>query len=783
MTYFSFMPESRLKSRIFLSAGAIITLLLAFTIWNFPRFRAARLISAYERTGGTPLGVIRITNPISGCIFPHEIAAPVFRWDDTCRRCGRWLVTVAFSGTKERINAFIVKKEWRPDRRQWEEIKARSLGRVCRVDIIGRHGGRVLSASTVEFNTSQDPVGNPIFYREVTLPFADAVKDPSRIRWRFGTVSQESRPPIVLQGLPVCGNCHSFSADGRTLGMDVDYANDKGAYAITRVMPEMNLVTSDIISWSDYRREDSVRTFGLLSQVSPDGRYVASTVKDISVFVARPDFYFSQLFFPIKGIIVIYTRENKSYAPLPGADDTAYVQSNPTWSPDGRQLLFARSRVYHWKLKQKHDFSKVLLSPDECAEFLSGEQEFKFDVYRIPFNNGKGGRAEPLEGASRNGESNFFARYSPDGRWIAFCKATNYMLLQPDSRLYIMPAQGGTPRLMNCNTHLMNSWHSWSSNSRWLVFSSKANTPYTQLFITHVDSLGNDAPPVLLEQFTQPDRAANIPEFVNCPVNAIRRINEKFIDDFSLWRSGKAFEDAGDFKNAIVRYNEALALNPRNVQTRICLGAVYEKQGLLQQAYDCYAAALGIDSSLVAEIYLGNMLLAMQRLDEAIGHYGTVLRKSPGNPTALHNLGLAYFRKADYKNALAWFLQGVKVQPGNNAFCFDAGDACRMLGDLDGAIRHYTRGVELDPNDAVSRLVLASALASAGKNAAALAQMREAIRINPQNPVFAFQTGNLLKAMGKRSEAVAIYQKALALKPDYEEAKDSLRTLIANGEF
>ena len=94
-----------------------------------------------------------------------------------------------------------------------------------------------------------------------------------------------------------------------------------------------------------------------------------------------------------------------------------------------------------------------------------------------------------------NGESNYFARYSPDGRWIAFCKASSFMLLQPDSRIYIMPAQGGTPRLMNCNTPLMNSWHSWSSNSRWLVFSSKANTPYTQLFITHVDSLGNDAPP------------------------------------------------------------------------------------------------------------------------------------------------------------------------------------------------------------------------------------------------------------------------------------------------
>ena len=39
--------------------------------------------------------------------------------------------------------------------------------------------------------------------------------------------------------------------------------------------------------------------------------------------------------------------------------------------------------------------------------------------------------------------SNYFARYSPDGRWIVFCRAKSYMLLQRDSELYILPAEGG----------------------------------------------------------------------------------------------------------------------------------------------------------------------------------------------------------------------------------------------------------------------------------------------------------------------------------------------------
>ena len=85
----------------------------------------------------------------------------------------------------------------------------------------------------------------------------------------------------------------------------------------------------------------------------------------------------------------------------------------------------------------------------------------------------------------------------------------------------------------------MNSWHSWSSNGRWLVFSSKANTAYTQLFLTHIDENGESTPPVVLDRFTGSDRAANIPEFVPLPANAIARIKEQFLDNRD-WPLGAA---------------------------------------------------------------------------------------------------------------------------------------------------------------------------------------------------------------------------------------------------
>ena len=68
----------------------------------------------------------------------------------------------------------------------------------------------------------------------MNLPFGSAVKDPTQIRWRFGEVSSLQRPPIVLEKLPVCGNCHSFSKSGRVLGMD-----SEGNYQVIKAQAPM----------------------------------------------------------------------------------------------------------------------------------------------------------------------------------------------------------------------------------------------------------------------------------------------------------------------------------------------------------------------------------------------------------------------------------------------------------------------------------------------------------------------------------------------------------------
>jgi len=653
---------------------------------------------------------INIVYPLAGALFPPEIAAPTFRWNDDTPGCDAWRIEVRFQDGPP-LEFQSDSQEWTPADEDWETIKGRSRSGDAVVTVVGVSGtapDTFLSRGSTSLRTSNDEVGAPIFYREVNLPFRDAVKDPSRIRWRFGEISARQPPPVVLEKLPVCGNCHSFSADGRVLGMDVDYANDKGSYVITDVGQEMVLDREHVISWGDYKKEDRQPTFGLLSQVSPDGRYVASTVKDRSVFVATDDLAFSQLFFPIKGIVAVYDRQTKEFLALSGADDPRWVQSNPVWSPDGKYLVFARSEAY--QLKHLRSDSSVLLTQAECREFLKEGKVFRFDLYRVPFNGGQGGTPEPLAGASDNGLSNYFPRFSPDGKWIVFCRAKSFMLLQADSELHLIPAAGGEARRLRCNTSRMNSWHSWSPNGKWLVFSSKAFSDYTQLFLTHIDEAGESSVPVLLDRFAASDRAANIPEFVNVQPGAIRQIAAAFLDDSNYFRAAYALLKWGrDPVAATPLLRQSLKINPKNIMALLELATILTERGELDEAKTHIATVLDVDPDDVDAHHCLAVVLAKEgKHQEAAEHCRRALAKSPNSPIAHLNLGRILLETGQFDEAVQHLGEALRLNPSDATANYYWGYVLQRGGKPTEAARHYRRALDLDTEFIPAMLGLAS---------------------------------------------------------------------------
>ena len=467
-----------------------------------------------------------ITYPFNEAVFPPEITAPVITWDDTNTASKNWLVMVEFSSQHIPVYTLADKHYWEPEKPTWEIIKSNSVHGSAKITVYGFDNTRacnVTAKNSIRISTSKDPVDASIFYRQVQLPFKVGKKNFKKIKWRIGDISSYEKPAVVMKNLPVCASCHLFSKNGTLISMEMNYNNDSGSHLITPVKEKIVLSETDFISWNNFPKPELLpKTRGLFAKMSPTGKYIVSTVHEISYAALTNDPAFCQLFFPTYGVLAWYSVEKKAFHLLPGADDYDFVQTDPSWSWDEKHIVFARANT---KNEYHKDISNIRTHIED-ADIHELNQKFpiQFDLYKIPFNQGNGGTPEPLKGASHNGMSNYFPRFSPDGKWIVFTRSKSGIMLQPDSELYIIPAAGGQSRRMRCNRNRFNSWHSFSPNGKWLLFSSKVNSAYTEIFLTHIDENGVDSPPVCLSQFSDSRYAANVPEFVDLPAEAIRKI-------------------------------------------------------------------------------------------------------------------------------------------------------------------------------------------------------------------------------------------------------------------
>jgi Flp pilus assembly protein TadD len=640
---------------------------------------------------------ISVDYPETGSVFPPEIRAPLFVWRDPSD-AAEWRIEVRFEdggaplriaapGEKMRIGEIdprclgptneapkltpeqAAARTWRPDAATWSEIKLRSVERTAAVSIAGYRAGSEVSRGEVAISTSKDPVGAPIFYRDVPLMPSESQKGVIKpisprllpyIAWRLKYMEEEGSR-VVMEQLHTCANCHSFSSDGKTLGLDLDGPhNDKGLYAIVPVGRQMSIRNEDVISWKKFRgQRENDKRIGFMSQVSPDGRYVMTTTQ-VEYYVANfKDFRFLQVFYPTRGILAYYDRADGKMRALPGADDPRFVQANAVWSPDGSYLLFVRAAARDAYPKGR-----------KPAEFANdpNEPRIQYDIYRIPFNEGRGGRAEPVAGASSNGMSNSFPKVSPDGRWIVFVKSRNGQLMRPDGELHIVAAQGGEARRMRCNTPLMNSWHSFSPNGRWMVFSSKSRSPYTQMFLTHIDENGRDSPAILVEGATAANRAANIPEFVNIGADGMLKIDAPAAEFYRLYDRAFDLTEKGRVEEAVAEWTRALALNPDDAKANTNFGALLLRQGKLDEAAARFRMAIAADPALSnARDNLGVVLLHRGKVAEAIEQWRKSLEINPDSTEARVNLGGAFLTQGRYAEAVAQLREALSRDPGQTA--------------------------------------------------------------------------------------------------------------------
>ena len=648
--------------------------------------RQEKVIRSLVEAGRAADNLDRLTidYPLDESIFPPEIIAPVFLWSDDSEKVDTWLIDIALKNDTAHIYVLapdnplpppeidmecfnatdkdnpplppfqFTSTNWTPDDEVWRTIKDNTVEEFASITFFGFNSAspdKVLSGGRVTIKTSKDPVGAPIFYRDVPMigvrrKLEDELEGiiapiPPRaidmITWRLRDISRpESR--LVLKDMPTCANCHSFSADGTTLGMDIDGpAGDKGSYAIADIARQMVIGKENIISWNySYKKKFKSRkkTIGFLSQLSPSGEYTVTTLNE-AVFVCNYRQHdFIQVFYPTRGVFGYYSKELDDIMMLPGADNPDYVHCDPAWSSDSSYLVFARAEACDPNIEGQP-------RPEYAND--PNERPIKYDLYKIPFNDGKGGKAVPVEGASNNGMSNNFPKVSPDGKWIVFVKCNNGQLMRPDGKLWIVPAEGGEARLMKCNKSLMNSWHSFSPNSRWLAFSSKGDTPYTQLYLTHIDENGNDSPAIHISNTTAPNRAINIPEFVNIPYDGLVNITVPAVEYRRHHKRAIDLGDSGKFKEALEELQLALKEEPDDLKIHWDIhhrtGLTLQQFGDMEEAVKHWKEAIRIDPTFSEPFFLIAIWLANEKkFSEANEYFEKTVEVAPKHPRAFYYL-------------------------------------------------------------------------------------------------------------------------------------------------
>lgn len=733
-----------------LLAASLCSVVALFLIYGDLLFPAHGTVHA-----GTAAAAAKIVvdYPLDRSIFPPDITAPTFLWRDPNSAATRWAIEIHFAHSSEVIRTESAGElmhlgeidpdagpsidltpeqklthTWQPDEATWAKIKKLSVDGPATVTITGlaaKGAEAPLSQGSVSITTSIDPVGAPIFYRDVPLmrpspeekgPIAPLPKSAlPLINWQIRDISKPSSH-VVMHKLPTCANCHSFSADGKTLGLDMDGPrNDKGLYALVPVSKEITIRSQDLLKWSSFQVDPSattvdsvVKRFGFMSQVSPDGQYVVTSIGppnngaknqgevpgfapgilDRLYSINFRDTAFTQVFYPTRGILAWYDRRNHTMRPLPGADDPDYVQTSAFWSPDGKYLIFSRA-------KAREPFPpgrpKALYANDP------NETQIQYDLYKIPFNGGKGGKAEPVKGASNNGMSNDFPKVSPDGKWIVFVENKNGLLMRPDSKLYMVPFAGGKARLMNCNLWRMNSWHTFSPNGRWLAFSSKARSPFTQLMLTHIDANGNDSPAILVENTTAANRAVNIPEFINIAPDGLDHIDPQATEFYRLFDEAFADVEKNQIPAAIETLNKAMAIDPSDPLVHYDLATVLSGTG---------------------------------RESEALIEFRKASDLEPGNTMFLEHLAVSMVLNGDYDGAVAKLHKAVEIAPESAEIRYNLGYVLESHGDFPASIDAFQKAVELTKGQNWRFLAeLAKVYDKSGKNTEAIQAAQQALQL------------------------------------------------------
>ncbi len=394
---------------------------------------------------------------------------------------------------------------------QWHALLQATKGNTLYCDIYVKQNGKWLKFMPVVCNIAPDDIDPYITYRLIEPGYIDY--EEMSINQRSLTSFDEKQ---VYNNMMLsdgdngqCVNCHiprDYNRDGRSM-FHVRQLHGGTVFIQGNRVSKVNLKT------------DSTLSAGVYPAWHPKKNLIAYSVNETGqVFHTRDAQKIEVIDFASD--LILYDIDRNTVYDIDKRKDE--FESFPAWSPDGQTLYYVSA---HYEQKTGN------IDSDLSEDY----KKLKYNIYCRKFDSKtlRFGDRQTVFDASAMGKSAAFPRVSPDGRYLLFSLGDfgQFHVWHKSGDLWAVDlmTQRAFP-LTEANSPDVESYHCWSSNGRWILFTSRRDDGnYTRLYIAYFDRRGRAHKPFLLPQ-SGPDyyqnlfKSYNTPEFMVRPVKAT--INE-----------------------------------------------------------------------------------------------------------------------------------------------------------------------------------------------------------------------------------------------------------------
>lgn len=388
---------------------------------------------------------------------------------------------------------------------EWKEMLAATKGGNIKVEIFGNGEDGWKAYTPFSIRVSEDEIDPYMSYRLIQPSYVayEGLSICQRNLTNFEEKDIYNNMLVSNDETAQCINCHSYQNHG-TNSMQFHMRQGFGGTMIVcnGEARKVDLKTDSTISAGVYPSwHPHLNLIAYSTNLTGQGFHTKSRAK-IDVQDTRSD-------------LILYNIDKNEVSNISAIKNELEVF--PWWAPDGKSIYFCSA---HFEYKD---------TTSEETQMIERFDDVKHNIYRKPFDEKTltFGDTELVYDAAKDSMSATFPRISPDGRYLLFALGKHgcFHVWHPEADLYLTDLQTmQTRKLENINSVQSESYHSWSSNGRWIVVGSRRDDGnYTRPYIAYFDKKGRAHKPFILPQ-EDPDfyryfmRSFNIPEFMKEPV-------------------------------------------------------------------------------------------------------------------------------------------------------------------------------------------------------------------------------------------------------------------------